>query len=65
MIINSSTNDTPVTKLSELINDTGFITSYTETDPTVPTWAKSSSKPSYTRQRLAQFQFLEQLMVNL
>lgn len=47
MIINSAPNDNP-TKLSELNNDKGFITSYTETDPTVPSWAKSSSKPSYT-----------------
>ena len=26
----------------------GYITSYTETDPTVPSWAKQSTKPSYT-----------------
>ncbi len=25
-----------------------FLTSYTETDPTVPAWAKSASKPTYT-----------------
>lgn len=36
------------TKTSELTNDSGFITDYTETDPTVPSWAKQSSKPSYT-----------------
>ena len=36
------------TKVSDLQNDSGFITSYTETDPTVPSWAKASSKPSYT-----------------
>lgn len=36
------------TKVSDLDNDSGFITSYTETDPTVPSWAKQSSKPSYT-----------------
>jgi hypothetical protein len=36
------------TKTSELINDNGFITSYTETDPTVPTWAKAANKPTYT-----------------
>lgn len=35
-------------KVSELTNDSGFITSYTETDPTVPAWAKATSKPSYT-----------------
>lgn len=33
------------TKTSELENDSGFIS--TETDPTVPSWAKASSKPSY------------------
>ena len=36
------------TKLSELTNDSGFITSYTETDPTVPSWAKAETKPAYT-----------------
>ena len=36
------------TKTSELTNDSGFITGYTETDPTVPAWAKASSKPTYT-----------------
>ncbi len=35
-------------KVSDLTNDSGFITGYTETDPTVPSWAKESSKPSYT-----------------
>ena len=39
---------TPPTKLSELSNDAGYITGYTETDPTVPNWAKQPSKPSYT-----------------
>lgn len=48
---------------SDLTNDSGFITSanaktqiesyhyisgYTETDPTVPAWAKAESKPTYT-----------------
>ena len=36
------------TKVSELTNDTGFLISYTETDPTVPAWAKEPTKPSYT-----------------
>ena len=31
---------------SDLYNDSGFITS--ETDPTVPAWAKASTKPTYT-----------------
>ena len=33
-------------KTSDLTNDSGFLT--TETDPTVPAWAKASTKPSYT-----------------
>lgn len=56
------------TKVSDLTNDKGYLTSipseyiteseleakkyltsYTETDPTVPAWAKASSKPSYTK----------------
>lgn len=36
------------TKTSDLTNDAGFITGYTETDPTVPSWAKKSTKPTYT-----------------
>ena len=36
------------TKVSDLENDTGFITSYTEADPTVPAWAKEPTKPTYT-----------------
>lgn len=37
------------TKVSELSNDKGYLTSYTESDPTVPSWAKASTKPSYTK----------------
>lgn len=44
----ANTSDIP-TKVSELTNDKGYITSYTETDPTVPSWAKASTKPSYTK----------------
>lgn len=36
------------TKLSELTNDSKFLTSYTETDPTVPDWAKAANRPTYT-----------------
>lgn len=36
------------TKVSAFQNDSGYLTSYTETDPTVPSWAKQSTKPSYT-----------------
>lgn len=34
-------------RISEL-EDAGFITGFTETDPTVPAWAKATNKPSYT-----------------
>lgn len=34
------------TNVSDLTNDAGYLT--TETDPTVPSWAKQSTKPSYT-----------------
>ena len=34
------------TKTSDLTNDSGFIS--TETDPTVPSWAKQNTKPTYT-----------------
>lgn len=36
------------TNVSDLTNDAGYLTSYTETDPTVPSWAKASTKPTYT-----------------
>lgn len=47
-----SLNGTLPTKTSDLTNDSGFITGAqvpsNETDPTVPAWAKSASKPSYS-----------------
>ena len=36
------------TKVSQLTNDSKYLTSYTETDPTVPAWAKAATKPTYT-----------------
>ena len=36
------------TKVSELTNDANYLTSYQETDPSVPAWAKQETKPSYT-----------------
>lgn len=36
------------TNVSAFTNDAGYLTSYTETDPTVPAWAKASTKPTYT-----------------
>ena len=41
----ANTNDIP-TNVSDLNNDSGYITS--ETDPTVPSWAKQVNKPAYT-----------------
>lgn len=41
-------NSRLVSSASQIVNDVGFITGYTETDPTVPTWAKQSTKPTYT-----------------
>lgn len=34
--------------ISAFTNDSGYLTSYTETDPTVPAWAKEATKPTYT-----------------
>lgn len=45
--VNGKTGDV-VLKTSDLTNDSGYLTSYTETDPTVPSWAKQQQKPSYT-----------------
>lgn len=36
------------TKVSQLTNDSGYLKSFTEKDPTVPSWAKASSKPTYS-----------------
>ena len=35
-------------ELTTLINKQGFIKEFTETDPTVPEWAKQPNKPTYT-----------------
>ena len=44
----SLTIPTVPTDVSAFNNDAGYLTSYTETDPTVPSWAKAASKPTYT-----------------
>lgn len=36
------------TLVSSFTNDAGYISDYTETDPTVPAWAKAENKPTYT-----------------
>ena len=45
---NKPTIPTVPTNVSAFTNDAGYLTSFTETDPTVPSWAKASTKPSYT-----------------
>lgn len=40
------------TNVSSFTNDAGYITEYTETDPTVPAWAKEATKPTYTAQEV-------------
>ena len=52
-ISNKAVNVVVPTKTSDITNDSGFITAddipdVTESDPTVPAWAKAASKPSYT-----------------
>ena len=42
------TNDSEYVTETELANK-GYLTSFTETDPTVPSWAKASTKPSYSK----------------
>jgi hypothetical protein len=44
----AKTEDIP-TKMSQLDNDAGYLKKWIETDPTVPAWAKESSKPSYSK----------------
>ena len=36
------------TNVSAFNNDAGYLTSYTETDPTISSWAKAAQKPTYT-----------------
>lgn len=35
------------TELPNFLDNAGYLTSYTETDPTVPAWAKQATKPTY------------------
>lgn len=47
-LTNKPTIPTVPTNVSAFTNDAGYLTSYTETDPTVPAWAKAANKPTYT-----------------
>lgn len=51
-ILHKPTIPTVPTNVSAFTNDSGYLTSYTETDPTVPAWAKAESKPTYTAQEV-------------
>jgi len=41
-------DDTALAGRVTALENAGYITSYTETDPTVPAWAKAATKPTYT-----------------
>ena len=45
---NKPTIPTVPTDVSAFNNDAGYLTSYTESDPTVSAWAKQPTKPTYT-----------------
>lgn len=42
------TSDVPAAVTNATVAGWGYIKSFTETDPTVPAWAKAASKPTYT-----------------
>ena len=46
--INKAVDITVPTKVSDLTNDSGYITSYTETDPTVPDYVKNITEQNIT-----------------
>ena len=45
---NKPTIPTVPTNVSSFNNDAGYLTGYTETDPTIKSWAKANTKPTYT-----------------
>lgn len=47
--LNNSDNEVPTSAaVKTFVENKGYLTSYTETDPTVPSWAKQSTKPTYS-----------------
>ena len=45
----STSTNLPTSKaVAAFVEGKGYLTGFTETDPTVPTWAKAASKPTYT-----------------
>ena len=47
-LINSNDEVPTSAAVKTFVENKGYLTSYTETDPTVPTWAKQSTKPTYS-----------------
>ena len=45
---NKPTIPTVPTNVSAFTNDAGSLTGYTESDPTIKSWAKAETKPTYT-----------------
>ena len=52
-LLNKPNIPTIPTNVSAFTNDVGYLTSYTETDPNVPDWAKAENKPSYTASEIS------------
>ena len=52
-LMNTPAIPTVPTNVSAFTNDAGYLTGYTETDPTVPAWAKEANKPSYNYSEIA------------
>ena len=52
-LTNTPTIPTVPTNVSAFINDASYLTTYTETDPTVPAWAKEANKPTYNYSEIA------------
>jgi hypothetical protein len=47
--LNNLNNEVPTSAaVKTFVENKGYLTSYTETDPTVPEWAKADDKPTYT-----------------
>lgn len=47
--LNNSNYEVPTSAaVKTFVENKGYLTSYTETDPTVPAWAKQSTKPTYS-----------------
>ena len=49
---NKPTIPTVPTNVSAFNNDAGYLTGYTESDPTVSSWAKQPTKPTYTAEEV-------------